>query len=166
MQHAIAIRYGIIGGVGVLAYFLLFYWSNVRLFFNPVVVWSVLIVYITAMVGACAKQRQQQVHFSFREALRTAFLTFAIASLCYHVFIYLMYNIIDPELVEVQKELFFEQMTAMAQRFNLKDLKDQITEFSANDFRVTVRNSTMALGQSLIGGFLLALGVAALMRRN
>ncbi|HMO40568.1 MAG TPA: DUF4199 domain-containing protein [Saprospiraceae bacterium] len=166
MQNNIAAKYGIMAGVGVVAYFLLFYMANVRLFFSPFVAWGVLVVYIAAMAKAAADQRKLQGDFPFKDALRTAFLTFAIASLTYHVFVYLLYNVFDPELVEVQKEILFEQMTAMAKRFELTDLKEQIKDFASQDFRVTLRNSSMALGQSLIGGFILSLGIAALMRNQ
>lgn len=165
MQSNVAIKYGIGTGVGVVAYFLFFYLVSVRLFFNPFVAWGVLVVYLLGMALACRKQRKAQGDFPFQMALRTAFLTFTIASISYYTFIYLLYNVLDTELVEIQKEILFEQMTAMAKRFELSDLKGQIQDFSNRDFSITVRNSLMALAQSLIGGFVLSLGIAAVMRR-
>ncbi len=165
MQTNIGIKYGTLTGVGVVAYFLFFYLVNVRLFFTPFVVWSVVVVYLIGMVLACNKQRKAQENFPFKMALRTAFLTFTIASITYYTFTYLLYNVFDTELVEIQKEILFEQMTAMAKRFKLSDLQGQIQDFSNRDFSITLRNSLLALSQSLIGGFVLSLGLAALMRR-
>lgn len=166
MNNNIALKYGLIAGVGVVAYFLLFYMNNVKLFFNPVVAWSSLIIYIAGMVKACVDQRKMQADFPFKDALRTAFLTFTITSVTYYAFNYLLYNVFDPELVEVQKEILVAQMGKMAGRFQFSDLKDQIEEFSKKDFRITIGNSLMALGQSLIGGFVLSLIVAAMTRNK
>ncbi len=165
MQNTLAIKYGLIAGVGVVAYFLLFYFANIELFFNPIVNWGVLVVYLGGMVKACADQSKRQPAFPFKDALRTAFLSFAIANVIYYIFNYLLYNVFDPSLVETQKEILVEQMGKMAGQLQLSDLKDQIEEFAKQDFRVTVRNSLMALAQSLVGGFVLSLGVAALMKR-
>ncbi len=165
MQNNIAIKYGIIAGVGVVAYFLLFYLTSVELFFNPVVNWGVLVVYLAGMVKACADQRKLQKDFPFKDALRTAFLTFAIASLAFYIFNYLLFNVINPDLAEVQKEILVEQMGKMAGRLQLSELKDQIKEFAKQDFRITIRNTMMSLAQSLIGGFVLSLAVAGLMKR-
>lgn len=165
MQNNIAIKYGIIAGVGVVAYFLLFYLTNVKLFFNPIVNWGVLVVYLVGMVKACAGQRKHQHNFPFKDALRTAFLTFAITSLIFYVFNYLLFNFLDPNLAEVQKEILVEQMGKMAGRLQLSELKNQIEEFAKQDFRITIRNTMMSLAQSLIGGFVLSLAVAGLMKR-
>ncbi|MBK7873584.1 MAG: DUF4199 domain-containing protein [Saprospiraceae bacterium] len=135
MNNNIALKYGLIAGVGVVAYFLLFYMNNVKLFFNPVVAWSSLIIYIAGMVKACVDQRKMQ-DFPFKDALRTAFLTFTITSVTYYAFNYLLYNVFDPELVEVQKEILVAQMGKMAGRFQFSDLKDQIEEFSKRIFEL------------------------------
>jgi len=97
--------------------------------------------------------------------LRTAFLTFAITSLIFYVFNYLLFNFLDPDLAEVQKEILVEQMGKMAGRLQFSELKDQIEEFAKQDFRITIRNTMMSLAQSLIGGFVLSLAVAGLMKR-
>ena len=165
MKNNIALKYGLIAGVGVVAYFLLFYCSDIKLFFNPIIVWGSLVVYIAGMVKACVDQRKMQAEFPFKDALRTAFFSFAVASVVYYVFNYLLYNVFDAELAEVQKEILVEQMGKMATRLQFSDVEDQIKEFSKSDFRVTIGNSFLALGQSLIGGFILSLAVSAVMRR-
>lgn len=166
MKTNIAIKYGLIAGVGVVAYYLLFYYTNVRLFFNPVVAWGSLVIYLAAMAKACLDDRNSSPDgYPFLLGLRMAFATFAVTSAVYYLFNYLLYNVLDPDLVEVQKEILFEQIANMAKRFEMSDMKDSIKDFKEQDFSVTIANSFLGWGWSLIGGFLLSLGVAAVMRR-
>lgn len=167
MKNNIAIKYGLIAGVGVVAYYLLFYYTNIKLFFNPVIAWSSLIIYVGGMVKACADDRQLMAgeDYPFMNGLRMAFATFAITSFIYYAFNYLLYNVLDTELIEVQKEIMFEQIAAMAKRFELSDMKDSIKDFKEQDYSVTIANSLLGWGWSLLGGFIISIIVARIMRR-
>jgi len=166
MKTNIAIKYGLIAGVGVAAYYLLFYYTNIELFFNPVVAWASLAIYLAAMFKACLDDRKSTPDdYPFLLGLRMSFATFAVTSAVYYIFNYLLYNVIDPELIEIQKEIMFEQIADMAKRFEMSDMKDSIEDFKEQDYSVTIANSFLGWGWSLIGGFLLSLGVGAIMRR-
>ncbi len=166
MNTNIAVKYGLTAGVGVVAYYLLFYYVNIKLFFNPIVAWGSLVIYLAAMAKACLDDRKFSPDaYPLLLGLRMSFATFAVTSAVYYGFNYLLYNVLDPELIEVQKEILFEQIASMAKRFEMSDMKDSIKDFKEQDFTVTIANSFLGWGWSLIGGFLLSLGVAAVMRR-
>ncbi len=74
---------------------------------HPLVYWSVLL--LPAGVGMIVSTRRRRWELdgelSKKEAIRTAFLTFAIAELPFWIGVYLLFNHIDPGLVDAQRAM-------------------------------------------------------------
>ena len=88
----------------------------------------------------------------FRSALQPAFLTFVVANALFYLFYYLLFGVFDPGLVDLQRETMVSD-PRFGQAFENYDLK------------VTLGNTFFRYCYSLIGGFILSLGVAAAGRR-
>lgn len=91
IKNSKAVRYGLIAGIGTVAYFLLFYFINPRLMFNPWVYWASLGIYLALMWKALLDEKQAaNGPLAFKDSLRTAFYIFVIANFCYYLFYYLL----------------------------------------------------------------------------
>lgn len=155
-------KYGIITGVGVIAYFLLFYFTNNSLFFNPFVNWGSLAVYLIFMIMACRDEKKRiDGAYPFQNALRTAFGVFAIANVIYYIYNYFLFKL-DPALLITQKEVVIQNMRWAAEIFKFELPEQEIQRLRSEVRPVTITNTLFVLAQSLIGGFLLSLIVSVI----
>ena len=154
MKHKQILKFGLIAGSGTVAYFLLFYLINPRLMLHPAIWWASLLIYIWGMVKVLqATGAEFGENWSVLVAVRFPFGVFVLANLLFYIFYYLLFAIIDPELVNLQKEL----LTANE---NFADqLKDQ-------DLSLTLSGTFFNYIYSLIGGFIIALVVSAIVVRQ
>lgn len=161
-----AIKYGIIGGVGVVAYFLVFYFIKPQLMLEPSVQWGSLIIYFLFMFLAARQERQARGDDSitFREALRPAFLSFIVMSIIYYIFNYILYNV-DPTMLIYEKEVMLRNMRWLADVMNQEFSEDEWQQFRAGTRAVTIGNTFFALLWSFLGGFIMSLPIAAVVRR-
>lgn len=165
MTKNTAVNYGILAGVGVVAYFLLFYFINQRLMLSPAVNWGSVAIFILFMVAACRREGELRETFSFKEALRTAFLVYVIAALIYYVFYYVMFGLIDTELLVLEREANIEFSQKLAQLLNLGDISQEIETFRQEDLRISFFALTLGFARSIIGGFIISLIIATLTKR-
>lgn len=156
MRQKLAIKYGILAGVGTVAYLLLFYFIDPRIMLRAGVIWSTLIIFLIFMYRATVRAREEAEYFPLQAALRPAFTVYVLATLIYNAFYYILFTWIDPDLIQVQYELMLESPL----------LQDQVKDLSPEDFRVTLGNVALAAGRSIMGGFILSLIMAALLRRD
>ena len=166
MVQNIPLKYGIIAGVGVIVYLLVFYFIDPKLMLHGAVMWSTLIIYLICMYRATILERERMETFSFRQAIRPSFTVYVLATLLYYTFYYLLFNVIDPGMAEIQRDLMIDQSTRLAESIGATDLEDQIQELTAEDMRVTLGNTILGVGWSLIGGFVLSLIFAGVLRRE
>lgn len=160
------IKYGITAGVGVIAYFLLFYFTNSPLLFHPLVNWGCLVIYLFFMIRACRQEKKSaEGTYTFQNALRTAFGVFAIANFIYYIYNYLLFKF-DPTLLITQKEAVIQSMEWAAQTFRFELPEQDIQRLRGEIRPVTIGNSLLVMAQSFIGGFLLSLIVALLITRR
>lgn len=160
------IKYGIITGVGVIAYFLFFYFVATPLLFHPFVNWGCIVIYLFFMIMACRQEKKLlETPYSFQNALRTAFGIFVIANVLYYTYNYFLFKL-DPTLLITQKEAVIRSMRWAAQTFNFELPEPEIQRLRGEIRPVTIGNSLLVLAQSLIGGFLLSIIVAAIVTRR
>ncbi len=144
-----SLRYGIVAGVGAVAYFLLFYFVNKPLFFSPWVWWSSLLIYIWAMTTVARPEGGPDL----KRGLSRSFTVFVIGNAIFFLFYYLMMVEIDPQLVALQKELLISHPMYDG---NPKEM----------DIDLTPGKIFFNYSYSLIGGFLLAFVIAGLLNRK
>jgi hypothetical protein len=166
MSKNTGIRYGLIAGIGIVAYFLLFYSINARLLFNPWVYWASLGVYL-ALMWKALQDRQQAAEgpLPFREGLRTAFLIFVIANLLYYLFYYTLFGLLDPSLVELQKAVMLESLEQSRSLLSEQQREEMLQSLESGALAITPGKVFFTFVRSLIGGFVLSAGLAALINR-
>ncbi|MBK8564788.1 MAG: DUF4199 domain-containing protein [Saprospiraceae bacterium] len=145
-----AIKYGIITGIAIVLYLFVFHQINRVLVLNPLVYWSPIVVSLLAMTMVVNKERAVNGgKIEQRTALRHAFLTFVVAYLFFTVFLYLLFNFIDPSLVDLQKKAMLE-----AGR-----------KIEGLDFTMTIGKVLFQYAYMLIPGFFLSYMVASFMKK-
>lgn len=144
-----SLRYGLIAGVGVVAYFLLFYLIKTELVLNPYIWWGSIVIYFWAMLQAAKAEGEDD---SFLSYLKPAFAVFVVANAFFYVFYYCLFGVFDTSLVDLQYEVMKANPRAPE---NLT--REMLT--------VTFNSVFFAYCSSLIAGFLYALGISFMARR-
>lgn len=159
-----AVRNGILGGMAGVILALLFYIFNTKMFFS-IAGWLVIAVYIVFVVKAAREQKKISDAFPFREAFKTTLLSYAIMNLIYIVFHFILMNVVDPGLVEVQKEIALETLEKMSGILGEEGMEAAIDQIENQDMRFTLGKalSTFAIGLLFPGALITAI-VAAVMK--
>lgn len=145
-----AVKYGIISGTAIVLYLFVFHLINPELVLNPLVYWSPILVAVVTMTMVVKKVRQaNNGKIEQRAALKQAFLTFVITYLFFSGFIYLLFNFIDPSLVELQK----------------KAMVSAGRKIEGLDFTMTLGKVLFQYAYMLIPGFFLSYMVASFMKK-
>ena len=155
---------GLYGGVGVIAYSLLLFIIDREYLIQPQLTWASLIIYVLFMVRAVQQERELSAEavFSMRSGTRTAFWVFLIISTVYYIFNYIMFNVIDPDLTDLQKQLLLDQEDFIREFFG----DEYFEAIRDKDFKITIANSFFAFCQAAIGGFLISLLIGLTHRRS
>lgn len=159
-----AIRNGILGGMAAVILSLMFYIFNTKMFFT-VAGWLVIVAYIFFVVKAAREERKLSDQFSFKDAFRTTLVCYAVASLFYVVFTYVLLNFIDPDLIEVQKQITLETMEKMSGLLGEEGTEAAIDAIENEDLRFTPGRalSTLAFGLVFPGSLIAAI-ISAVMK--
>lgn len=162
-----AIRYGLLGAVAVVFYFLLLYVAQKEQFLSPWLQWASMGIYVLFMARAAREDRSQHgTARDFREMVRPPFVTFLLINLGYWLFYYGL-HLYDPSLLYaemlLEKNALEAQLNAGAgdpQQAN--QLRERVQELQ----HLLQTGVTQSLGPVLtrmcmgaIGGFILAAGV-------
>jgi len=158
MIKDISIRYGLIAGVATSGYYLLFYLINKSMMLQPAIYWSSLIPLLTCMyLGSRAYGQSQSGDYGLTQALKTSFTIYTLgAALLYLLIYYLLYQIADPSLLEMEQDIALQRLEANKGNFSDQQY-DRLRESLEN---TSSRNLLLNLGQSLVGGFIFSLIIA------
>jgi len=164
MSNSFAQKYGTLAGIGTILFLLLFYFIDQRAMLGWSVYWAPIVLYMMAMVWAVKSQKEAHGdQLTFKEGLSTAFLTFLIANLFFHIFNYVLFKFMDPDLVALQKEISMELFDTTLVGEQYEEMKAQMEEA---DFSPSLSKSLYGFAKGAIGGFILSLLVAGLMRNR
>ena len=156
-----AVRIGLLTGFGTVFCLLLVYWINKRLALNPIIIWGTTLFYLIGMFSVAVGTRAKASgHIDFRSVLKPAFLVFVIANAIYHLYNYSLFNFFDPEMLIIQKELILEQEASLS----MMD-EAQRTAFLQGIMNYGFKNMLFSYSSSLIGGFIIAVIIALIVKR-
>ncbi|MBK6994793.1 MAG: DUF4199 domain-containing protein [Saprospiraceae bacterium] len=169
-----SVRYGFLGGAVVIFYFALLYIARPELYLNLSLQWGSMVVYLVFMWIAtkedCAAKGTAR---DFREVVRTPFVTFLLINLCYWIFNYGL-RLYDPSLLlselTIALEMAKNQLTtgvgdpeqADQLRRYVQELENLIKNPQPQPLGPILRDMSMGA----IGGFVLAAGIAALVKNQ
>jgi DNA integrity scanning protein DisA with diadenylate cyclase activity len=149
---------GIIAGIAVIGYVLLFYYMDRKLALSASVRFSSLLVCALFMYLTIKDVREPD----FKVLLRGAFAVFLIANALYYVFDYVLFNIIDKSLMDMEKEMAIEMYRPSTPINELYDMEQGIRNAQAHNFS----SNLMQFARWTILGFGVALLVSYLVKRN
>ncbi len=163
------LKYGFLGGVAVVFYFLLVYFSGKENFLSPVLQWLPMAIYVFLMYRAAAEDvTEKGLARDFRELSRTPFAVFLLINLCYWLFYYGL-HLADPQLLALETQ---QQLTAMKlelttgtgdpQRSN--ELREHIQNLEKEGLHLPLGPVILRMAMGAMGGFALAAGVVAVLK--
>ncbi|MEM9919844.1 MAG: DUF4199 domain-containing protein [Bacteroidota bacterium] len=162
-----AVKWGVIGGIGVILVDTLLY------LVDPVNIMGGLsyvewLVYIPVMIKAGIDDKNDAGgYMTWGEALKPTYLTFVIASLFYVVYMYAMYNIIDPGLADIQRDASMEMIEGMADFMGEEATEQMIAGMEGQEFGLTFGRAALTFGWRLLfPGFVFAAICSLIVRRN
>ncbi len=149
---------GIIAGIAVVSYVLLFYYMDKTSAFSPSVRFSSLLICAFFMFLAIKDIKTPD----FKVLLRGAFAVFLIANVFYYVYDFVLFNYIDPSLVDMEKDMAIEMYRPNTPINDLYDMEEGIRNAQAHNFS----SNAMQFARWAILGFGVALVVSYLVKRN
>ena len=169
MQKNAGLKYGFLGGVVVVFYFALLYFSNKTNFLNPWLQWSSMVLYLLFMYRATREDGLLHgFNRDFREMLRTPFVVFLLINLMYWLFYYSL-HLADPELLKMETALqvghLKSQLDAgLGDPQEANKIREQIQYLEKDGMSLPLGPVLLQMCLGAIGGFALAAGITALIR--
>lgn len=164
-MNSSAVRYGLFAGLGTIAVMLLLYMIDAKMIFG----WALQatwLVYLFCMYKAVDDVKTENDGFiSLREGFTAAFIVFAIANLMYIVFYYVLVNMIDPSLMEIQIQQGIEAVEKVAEFAGMseEDLELAIIEIEKG-MEPDIGQTFLGYAISLIGGAIPSIILAAILK--
>ncbi|MBO9571932.1 MAG: DUF4199 domain-containing protein [Chitinophagaceae bacterium] len=97
----IGVKYGLITGLIVVIITLLQYLGGIDMFMSPVGYISYLVIITVAVLAALKVRKGNEGFLEFRQALKITFTVFALSLLLQTIFIYILFNFVDPSFKDV-----------------------------------------------------------------
>jgi len=162
MKSNKAIIYGGLAGIGTIIYLMSFYFFDPKVMLSSWVYYSSSIFYLIGMFVTVFTIRKETGGLDFRTALSLAFQCFLVANVVYYLFSYLLFNYIDPTLVDLQKEMMEDYLKGL----NDEQGKEMLKQFKDGDIAYTLSKTLFSFALSTISGFVLSLLVAGIGRNK
>lgn len=161
------IKYGLIAGGVTVAIYLLFYVIDKELIFNSFLNWASVGLYLAVAWKAVDDERQAiGAKIEFQQALKVGFTVFVVANLVYYLYYYLLHGLVDPELEEVQRSVMRSTLEARRSMISEEQYEAFKDSLDGDSLKVGWQNTLLTYARSLIGYFIIALGIAGLASRR
>ena len=123
---------------------------------------------VEAHVIEAAREIKQAIggKLEFQQALKVGFTVFVVANLIYYLYYYLLHGVFDPGLEDVQRAVMAETLEARKSMLTEEQYDAFKASLEGDGLKVGFQNTLLTYARSLIGYFLIALGLAALASRR
>lgn len=150
-------RYGFLAAALNIGLYLTAYWIQPEWLFHPLLPWLGWILLLMVVYRACQREKQNRIDYPFRKALQTAFGIIVVATASFQLFYQLLIHTIDPGLIVLQANVMNRTAETMGNYIGLdpKDLR-----VKPEDLTFDFGASFLYFSRSLLGGFLIAVGLA------
>jgi hypothetical protein len=161
------VNYGIIAGGLVTAIYLTVYFIDEQWLFNSFLHWATVGLYLALAWKALEDERMAAGgQLEFQAALKTGFTVFVVANLIYYLYYYLLHGLIRPDLAGVQAEVMAEVLEARRSMMTEEQYQEFKGSLSDDSLKVDLSSTLLTYARSLIGYFIISLGLAALASRR
>lgn len=167
-QNNPSIQNGLIAGVLGIILQMLFYFLGGGMLFKWWTPWLVFFIVLFFMITSANQAKKMNGgYISLKEALQQSWVTALIAIVLLSVFKYLLFNVIDPGLVDQQLEAVMEQTEKFAGMFgggdvDFDDLEDQMRK----NIEITLPKLLLGILISMILHFIPAIIIAAIVKKK
>lgn len=152
-----SLLFGAVAGALTIGTYLAAYYSSKPFVFAPWLIYGTYLYYVAAMYFSASRTRDlTEGPFTWREALRPAFLTFVVANTIYYIFYYFLHQS-DPSLAVIQKDIMREALPKLT---TPEQLRESMEKLEQSDFRLTPGAAFLGWAQGAIFGFMLAAAIA------
>ena len=117
----IGLNYGLIAGLIITVVSLLQYLGGLDTYLSPVSYVTYLVVITMAVLAALKVRRSNEGFLEFGEALKVTFTVFAIALLIQTLFIFILFNYIDPDFKNAVSQEVMNKSELMMKKFGASD---------------------------------------------
>lgn len=130
------VNYGLIIGVISIVFTTIMYIIDVRMFAN---FWLGLIIFfinlILGIIAVASTKKQLDGYISFKEAFSVYFFAMALGAAISMIFMYIMFNLVDPSAKEIIMDAAIEKTVEMMKGFGSKteDIKNTVEQMEAVD---------------------------------
>ncbi|MGK0391594.1 MAG: hypothetical protein ACI94Y_004361 [Maribacter sp.] len=168
MKYKSAIIYGLLSGVVIVCYHLGVYFGNIEWLVSPAFFFSIYLVHLPFMLSSgLIFRRRNEGLVDFKDALREIFITFLVGMAIYYICYYAMFTICADELIPLQKEAAYDKIMMMKEKafYDEDEIKEWIKAWENASFDVTLGAVLKGVPFRIIGGFVMSLIVAVMVRR-
>ncbi len=121
-MNKVALQYGIIGGVSMLIFSLILYISGMEIYTNwLLLLFSFVILFAVMIIGGLKVRAANGGFLSYQSSFVAVFTIAAVSTLIMTLFNIVLYNVINPELGEIVKEIAIEKTIEMMEGFGLPE---------------------------------------------
>lgn len=124
------------------------YSASPELFLLPPFQWSLLVVYLAAMVLASLRSPR----LARARAVRNALVAYLGVSFCYYAYYFLLFEVFDPELYGLQSELMIENHRRYIEQAPGSLADDPAVMYAPERLRQTFGGTVFGFAQSAIFG--------------
>jgi len=160
-----AVRNGVIAGIGGSMIILVLYLVSQNLMIWLEGVLST-IFFIFLMVRSISEQKKLDGDgvFTFMDGLRPAFLTYAVGTVIYTLFYYVLFNFIDTGLADARRELAMNALQITEAYLPEDQFEAQMLALENQEYGFGGKVAFLSFGVWLLFGFVFAAIVAAIMK--
>ncbi len=162
-----SVKYGVLGAMALIVATLVLWFISPKALLN----WSswaglIIFVYSLYLTGKEAKWRNEGF-ISFGDMFKYMFLTSVVFAIIGVLFNHILFNIIDPGLADVQKEMAMEGIEKMRDLMGDSEMVEAMEEsMEAESFALTPMKSLISLVSYIIGGAIVSAIMAAIMKKK
>ncbi len=166
MEHP-SVKNGIFGAIVIIIVYLIL-WFIAPKFFVAYGSWLGILISFYFMYRAGKEARDANDGFiSFSDVFKYLFLTVALLTFIVYFFNYVLYNFIDPGLMEVQKEIAQEAAEKIANAFGNEDMIEEINDnMDDSMFQLTIWKTLQGWLFALVVGALFSAIIGAIMKKK
>jgi len=163
----IAIKYGIIGGITGAILMLVLWFVSPRSFLSYHYYMGAVVIMFFMYKSAADVRALYGGYISFGEVFKPLFITFVIGTFIFALMQFLMYNVIDPGLIDLQREMVQEALDKMSQMIDNEEFTEKMEEaLDENNFDLSFFKIMRSWVFSLIWGAIISAIMSAIMKKR
>lgn len=161
------IKYGIYGGIAISILTLFIYFISEESLFSLAPSLLGFLVYIVAMVMAVRDKRTLQGDLiSFGESFKEGLKVYLIAALIATITMALLFNLIDPDLQNLAKEMTLERLESARGLLGDEGVEAAIEGIESQGNPYSIQKLLLGYGVSAIFGVIISAIIGAIMKKN